>query len=70
MWKLKSDILTPLTKMTSKKATWNWAEKHRQAFEHMKIYISRDTLLICHNFSNPFVIHTDASKVQLGVVID
>ena len=23
VWKCKSDILTPLTKMTSKQATWN-----------------------------------------------
>ena len=36
MWKHKSDILTPLTKMTSKHATWNWTEEHQKAFEHMK----------------------------------
>ena len=27
MWRYRSDILTPLTKMTSKQATWNWTEK-------------------------------------------
>ena len=32
MWKHRSDILTPLTKMTSKQATWNWTEEHQQAF--------------------------------------
>ena len=35
----------------------------------MKKSISRETLLVNSNFSKPFVIHTDASKVQLGVVI-
>ena len=29
----------------------------------------RKTLLVYPNFSKPFVIHTDASKVQLGAVI-
>ena len=42
MW--KQDILTPLTKMTSKPATWNWTKEHIKAFEHMKKSISRETL--------------------------
>ena len=36
MWKHRSDILTPLTKMTYKQATWNWTEEHQKAFENMK----------------------------------
>ena len=36
MWKHRQDILTPLTKMTSKHATWNWTEEHQKALEHMK----------------------------------
>ena len=43
MWKHRSDILTPLTKMTSKQAIWNWTEKHQKAFEHINKYISRET---------------------------
>ena len=35
----------------------------------MKKSISRETLLVCPNFSKPFVTNTDTSKVQLGVVI-
>ena len=69
MWKHRSNILTPLTKMTSKLGTWNWTEEHQKAFEHMKQSISRETLLGYSNFIKPFVIHTDASKVQLGTVI-
>ena len=45
MWKLRSDILTPLTKMTSKQATWNWTEEHQKAFEHIL------TLINCLKFT-------------------
>ena len=69
MWKHRSDILNPLTKMTSKQAIWNWTEEQQKAFEHMNKSISRETLLVCPNFSKLFVIHKDTSKVQLGAVI-
>ena len=36
MWKHRSDILSNLTKMISKEATWNWTKEHQKAFEHMK----------------------------------
>ena len=32
MWKHRSDILAPLTKITSKHPTWNWTEEHQKAF--------------------------------------
>ena len=69
MWKHRADILAPLTKITSKQATKSWTKECQKAFEHMKKSISRETLFICPNFSKPSVIHTDASKVQLGAVI-
>ena len=34
----------------------------------MKKFISRETLLAYPTLSKPFVIHTDASKVQLGAI--
>ena len=35
MWKNRSDILTPLTKMTSIQATWNWTKETHKAFEYI-----------------------------------
>ena len=35
----------------------------------MKKSISRETLLLYGNFSIPFVVHMDASKVQLGAIV-
>ena len=69
MWKHRSDILTPLSSMTSKQAKWNWDRKCQQAFDSIKKIVSRETLLSYPNFNKPFEIHTDASKLQLGAVI-
>ena len=55
--------------MTSELATWNWTKEHQKAFEHTKKTISGETSSVHLNFSKPFVIHTDDSKVQLGAVI-
>ena len=69
MWIRRSDILAPLTKLTSKEAKWQWTNAERKAFETMKKLISRETLLKYPDFNKPFVIHTDASHTQLGAVI-
>ena len=66
----KIGYFNPSKKMASKQATSDWIEEHQKVFQHMNKSISRETLLVYHpNFSEPFVIHTDASKIQLGVVI-
>ena len=69
MWKHRSGILTPLSSMTSKQAKWNWDDKCQQAFDTIKKLVARQTLLSYPNFNEPFEIHTDASKLQLGAVI-
>ena len=55
--------------MTSKQAKWNWSKECQKAFDTIKKLISRETLLSNPNFNEPFKIHTDASKLQLGSVI-
>ena len=69
MWQHRSGILTPLSSMTSKQAKWNWSKECQKAFDTIKKLVSRETLLSYPNFNKPFVIHTDASKLQLGAVI-
>ena len=55
--------------MTSKQAKWNWSNESRNAFDTIKKLVSSETLLYYPSFIKPFVIHTDASKLQLGEVI-
>ena len=63
------DSLTPLTALTSKTAKWQWTDIEQKAFDTMKHIMSREILLAYPDFNKPFIIHTDASKSQLGTVI-
>ena len=65
----RSHILAPLSSLTSSKVKWIWKEEHQKAFEEMKQVIAKETLLAFPDFSKPFEIHTDASKIQLGSCI-
>ena len=69
MWIKRSDILAPLTRLTSDKQKWAWTDVEQKAFDTIKTLVSRETLLTYPNFNKPFVIHTDASHTQLGAVI-
>ena len=69
MWQHRFEILTPLSSMTCKQAKWNWSQECQKAFDTMKNLVFKETLLSSPNFNEPFKIHTDASKLQLGSVI-
>ena len=65
MWIQRSDILAPLTALTSKNVQWAWTAEHQAAFEKAKALISREVMLAFLDFSQPFKIYTDASNLQL-----
>ena len=82
MWEKRSEMLAPLTdlvgecgttKSTKKKGTkkvpWHWDDVHQEAFDRTKKAIAKDVLLAYPNYSEPFDIHSDASKVALGAII-
>ena len=64
----RSEILAPLTKLCSKNNKFVWTEEQTNAFHKIKQIICEETLLAYPDFSQPFEIHTDSSKVQLGSV--
>ena len=69
VWQGGSDILAPLSELTSETAPWQWTSLEQEAFEKMKQVSSEETLLAYPNFNDIFEIHTDASDHQLGAVM-
>ena len=69
MWKKRSELLAPITSLTSTESKWDWTDKHKKSFNTIKNVISRKILLSYPDFIKPFDIHTDTSELQLGIVI-
>jgi len=63
-----SEILAPLTALTSESVPWNWTPIHEKAFQLVKKIISQEAMLAYPQFDKPFIIHTDASHTQLGAI--
>ena len=69
MWIHRSEVLAPLSKLTSESTKFVWTDVQQQAFDNIKKIVSREVMLAFPDFSKPFDIHTDASHYQLGSVI-
>ena len=69
LWQKSSEILAPLTALTSKNVKYDWKDEHQKFFDAIKRVIGRELLLAYPEFNAPFEIHTDASKLQIGAVI-
>ena len=69
MGKKCSELLAPLTSLTSTESKWDWTDKHQKAFDTIKNIISHETILSYPDFTNPFDMRTDASDLQLGAVV-
>jgi hypothetical protein len=67
--KKRSEILTPITALTSEKAKWKWSDVEQKAFDMMKRLMAWETILAYPDFDQLFEIHTDASAFQLGACI-
>jgi RNase H-like domain found in reverse transcriptase len=69
MWFCRSELLAPLTSLTSSKVKFEWPPTHQQAFDKIKKVIETKVLLLYPDFEKPFHIYNDASDHQLGAVI-
>ena len=56
-------------KICSTKIKFKWTDVENNYLMDMKNIVGRGVLLSCPNFRIKFIIHTDASKTQLGGVI-
>ena len=69
MWQKRSELLAPLTALTSKNVKYEWKDEHQKFFDSIKRVIGREFLLAYPVFNAPFLIYTDASKLQIGAVV-
>ena len=69
MWKRRSHILSPLSRLVSKSVKFEWTEKEQKAFEDAKRMIQKETMLAYPKFGKTFHVCADASDTQLGGVI-
>lgn len=64
-----ADIARPLYKLTSKGAPFLWSPECQEAFEILKHKVMTPPVLSFPNFSEPFVLQTDASDKAIGAVL-
>ncbi|KAE9353677.1 hypothetical protein PF008_g4888 [Phytophthora fragariae] len=69
MWRNRSELLAPLTALTSSKKAYRWTSVEQNAFEKIKERIAAHVQLQYPDFGLPFELYTDASAHQLGGVI-
>ena len=69
MWRHRAHILKPLSEKTGKGQKFVWTPEMEEAFIKMKSILSEDTLLAHPKFGETFVVHTDASDLQMGGVV-
>jgi hypothetical protein len=82
MWAKCSEMLAPLTELVgecgetkatkkygTKKKPWRWESIHQQVFHNVTATIAKEVVLVYPDFTKPFEIYTDASRMQLEAVI-
>ena len=45
MWQKRSELLAPLTVLTSKNVKYDWKDEHQKCFDAIKRVIGREVLL-------------------------
>ena len=56
-------VAAPLTDLTQKDKEWAWLPVQQRAFETLKACLLQAPVLINHDHTKPYVLHTDESDV-------
>jgi len=64
-----SHVATELSAITKKGAKFKWTPNCQAALDTLKLELAKRVMLTYPNFSKPFEIYTDASKLQFGAII-
>ena len=69
MWRDYSELLAPLSELTSKKVKFKLNDEHQKRFDVVKRIIGSEVLLSHPYLNIMFEIHTNSSATHLGAVI-
>ncbi|KAL7724485.1 hypothetical protein ACLKA6_007314 [Drosophila palustris] len=64
-----ADIVQPMSLLLKKGQKWDWKLEQQAAFEELKARLTEAPVLACPDFSEKFVLQTDASDCGLGAVL-
>ncbi|KAL7726240.1 hypothetical protein ACLKA6_001644 [Drosophila palustris] len=64
-----ADIVQPMSFLLKKGQKWEWRPEQQAAFEELKARLTEAPVLACPDFSEKFVLQTDASDCGLGAVL-
>ena len=64
-----SEIARCLTDLTRDDVKWAWTPQHQKSFETLRDTLISDKVMAFPNFSEPFIIKTDASLTAIGYVL-
>jgi len=62
-------ISRPLTELLKKGALFQWSTVHDDAFHALKQALTSTPVLALQDFSKPFCVETDVSKMGIGAVL-
>jgi hypothetical protein len=62
-------LVKPLTALLRKDAKFIWGESEQEAFDTLKIALCSDQVMAYSDFSKPFILTTDASKVAVAAIL-
>lgn len=64
-----SDVVAPLTSLSSPRTVFQWSEQCQYAFKAVKALLCSAPVLTAPNFSYPFKLEVDASALGAGAVL-
>lgn len=65
-----SAIAAPLTALTKKATIFRWTDEHQTAFDTLKNKLVTAPVLKYPDYDKAFILHTDASKLAIGAVLN
>ncbi len=63
-------IVHPLYALLKKDVVWTWSEEVQEAFNTLKEKLSKFPILRRPDFNKVFILHTDYSALDIGVILN